>query len=520
MIRHTGCLHYCLRHVCVRRTAIVSATLATHHPALSCFSPFVRDRLQADAAYSAMASSCRLQSTHAGNASRTAATETGPGMIHNKDANSSTLSLEEVWALWNEGNLFSLSVAQMQQFLQSAGIQTAQGANKAALVRRVEEYLHAKESSTSSDTPSLPPQLQRGGGYGPPCENTAVPPETLLDLAQSGFYEGTANMAPKAFQLLTEGTSTDMVVSRVNTSTFPAFPANTECYTLTPTDPNTALRSRFSKVFQWCLLNMCNLQMDGELSVSLGKLLLDSRAMQRGEAVVSTYTMQQRLQLNKLYTWVTAIPESAITTVETFLKDQGFFPVGEERRKETPPPLSYEVIIKRAKDKLHADLDATGRLSALHNEWVDIQTVHHTRPRGPDVRLLLRSRPPISRTVIETYQSFPIIELSNDDVNDVLPPEHGQIIYLSENETRRFERVNDRGIVITVLEIKRQPLIVLRDDEEDPRIEYTISVVIPASAGGRTMDVRAVGLEIFELATSLAAAVETPFAEAYGCTAA
>ncbi|CCW72125.1 unnamed protein product [Phytomonas sp. Hart1] len=509
MIRRTGCFHYCLRHAGVRRTAMGLPTSTAALPGLSAWLGCGgRGGPLSTPSYFAIASSRRLESG-------VSPTESSPVMMRDKDAKPSSLTQEAVWALWNEGNLFSLPVAHMQHFLQTAGITTGPGDTKANLVRRIEEYLHAKESATTTATPSHPP---RGGGYGQPHDPTTLPPETLLDLAQSGFYEGTANMAPKAFQLLTQGTSADMVISRVNTTSFPGFPSNTECYTLTSTDPNSALRARFSKVFQWCLLNMCNLQMDGELSVSLGKLLMDSKAMNRGESIVSAYTMQQRMQLNKMYTWVTATPESAIATVETFLKDQGFFQVGEERRKESTPPLSYEVMIKRAKDKLHVDLDATGRLSALHNEWVDIQTVHHTRPRGPDVRLLLRSRPPISRATIETYQSFPIIDLSNDDVNDVLPSEHGQIIYLSENETRRFERVNERGIVITVLEVKREPLIVLRDEEEDLRIEYTISVVIPASAGGRTMDVRAVGLEVFELASSLAEVIETPFVEAYGCT--
>lgn len=73
-------------------------------------------------------------------------------------------------------------------------------------------------------------------------------------------------------------------------------------------DPQVALRTRMSKVLQWCILNMRNLQMDGELFVSLGKLILDPRAVHGNDEIVSTYTIQQRLQLQQPYTWVASVP--------------------------------------------------------------------------------------------------------------------------------------------------------------------------------------------------------------------
>ncbi|CAJ1024610.1 hypothetical protein, conserved [Leishmania lindenbergi] len=424
---------------------------------------------------------------------------------------------EEVWQLWNEGNLFSLHVAQMRDFLADVGITVDPTAKKAAVVRRMEAYLHDKDSSEQRGGAAAAVGAAKGAGkegeqgYGNWAGAGATQPETLLDLAQAGFYQGTANMVPKAFQLLTTGSCAEAVVSRVNTSTFPGFPANTECYTLSSSDATGALQTRYSKVLQWCLLNMNNLRMDGELTVELGKLLLTPAAMRYGEAVVSVYTLQQRLQLTKPYTWVSTAPESAIPLVDAFLTERGFQPVRKNAR------LTYEGGIKRAKDKLEVVLNDQMKVEGVYGEWVDVQTAFCTSVEKPDCRILLRSRPAVSAQDRETYTRIPVIELADDDVNDVLPPENGQLVYLSENETRHFERLNDKGIAIAVRETKRQPLIVLRDEEEDPRLEYQISVTIPASAGSHTMDVRAVGLEVLTLADEMSTLLKEPFNEAYRC---
>lgn len=414
---------------------------------------------------------------------------------------SGPVSFEQVWQLWNEGNLFSLAVKEMCDYLQSVGVMVDATEKKATVVRRLEEYLHSREASQKGG--STPASPAADGEYGSIAGTTA--PETLLDLSQSGFYEGAANMAPKAFQLLVDGSVVDSVVSRLNTTSFPGFPANTECYTLTSSVSDVSLRSRFSKVLQWCSLNMHNLQMDGELYISLGKLLLDPKTAVGGDDVVSSYTLQQRLQLHQSYTWVSALPTSSVSVAEAFLESEGFALVAKD------PTVTYDGIIKRAKDRVHAELDSQGALVSLQSEWVNLQTVHHTHNEGPDVRLLLRSRPPMNAAQTETYRKLKIVELTDDDVSDALPPEHGQLVYLSENTTRRFERVTEKGVVLAITHINRQPLIVLHDEEEDPRVEMHLSVQIPAAASGRQFDVRGVGLEMFDFAAKFREAVKEPF---------
>ncbi|KPA85668.1 putative guide RNA associated protein GAP2 [Leptomonas pyrrhocoris] len=428
---------------------------------------------------------------------------------------------EQVWSLWNEGNLFSLQLAQMREFLSGVGIATDPAAKKAAVVRRLEEYLQAKDkinaaavgdAAVAAAAAAAGDRGGQGQDYGNWASSGATQPETLLDLAQAGFYQGATTMVPRAFQLLTVGSSAEAVVSRVNTAAFPGFPANTECYTLSASDAEGALQARYSKVLQWCLLNMSNLRMDGELSVEVGKLLLTASAMRHNERVVSAYTLQQRMQLTKPYTWISSVPESAIGAVEKFLAEKGFDLVSKNAR------LTYEGTIKRANDSLEVVLNEHTKVDGVYGAWVDVQTAFCTSLEKPDLLVLLRSRAPVSAQDRDTYSRTQVIELAQDDVSDVLPPEHGQLVYLSENESRHFERLNAKGIAIVVREIKRQPLIVLRDDEEDARVEYRISVDIPASAGSHTMDVRAVGLEVLTLAEELSAAVQAPFNEAYGLT--
>lgn len=422
------------------------------------------------------------------------------------------IQFEQVWQLWNEGNLFSLSIKEMTEFLYSVGVTVDSGERKANLVRRMEEYLQQhdhKKASTGTDgrsnaTSNSSSSSGGGSAYGNYNQGSTAP-ETLLDLSQSGFYEGAANMAPKAFQLLVEGSVLDGVVSRLNTTSFPGFPANTECYTLAHSSSDVGLRARFSKVLQWCALNMHNLQMDGELYLSLGKLLLEPTTVVGGEKIVSAYTLQQRLQLHQSYRWLSALPLSAVPVAESFLENEGFTLVNKS------PGVLYEGIVKRAADRVRVELDDKGVVTALYTPWVNLQTMHHTHKEGPDVRILLRSRPPTSKKDSTTYVGVKVVELSDEDVSDVLPPEHGQLVYLSENITRRFERVTEKGIVITVTHVHRQPLIVLHDEEEDPRQEFHISVQVPAASSNTPFNVRGVGLEMFELVNKFREVMKAPF---------
>jgi hypothetical protein len=417
-------------------------------------------------------------------------------------------SMKRVWGLWNEGNLFSLSVAELQQFLTTEGQQGLLKGDekKALLVRRVEEYLHVKESKAKGrPVPSYDDVDPNVKGH-----RAVVQPETLLDLAQAGFYDGASHMAPKAFQLLVADTAIDLVVSRVNTQGFPGAPANMECYTLAGAEAEVAVKARYSKALQWCLLNMQNLQMDGEICVEFGKLLLSPAVIRKNRKVLSSWTLQQRVQATNPYQWIAHVPPTAAAVVESLLEAESFVSVTKA------PVIGYDITVKRAKDSIAVELNRKGQVLGVFSKWSSVQTSHLVNAQGIDACLQLRSRPPLRRKDVELFSSVPIIKLEKENLSDVLPAEHGQVVYVSENEVRRWEKKTEHGVRFTVTEVKRDPLIVSHDEEEDSRIEYNILVTLSVA---EKLNLSALAGEVYELTNKFAQVLSKPFVDAFGTQA-
>lgn len=436
------------------------------------------------------------------------------------NATTTTPTHEVVWGLWNEGNLFSLTVAQMDAFLHANRVTPDESKKKAMLVRQVEELLQKQENQSkglpppSIAPPSIPNRRVAGHGDWAPVVPVSQP-ETLLDLTQSGFYETPHAMAPKAFQLLVSEVTPDVVVSRVNTTSFPGFPANSECYTLASADAALSVRTRFSKAFQWCTMNMANLRLDAEFQADFGKLLVNENMIKKGRRIVSAYSFQQRIQVQPTPAsqWVSAVSETSIPAMEALLADELFKPVGRKT-------VSYEVQIRRAKDVLAVELNHTAQqVTSIAHTWHHVQTSHlFTAAHTIDTRLLLRTRQPVRRQEVELYSKLPILTLNGDDIAATLPAEHGQVIYASENEVRRWEKTNSQsGARLTIVETRRQPLIVVRDEEEDPRVEYQLIVNIPCLPTEK-IDTRLLSLELFDLAKLFAETLGEDFVKTYGCT--
>lgn len=429
------------------------------------------------------------------------------------------LSHDTVWGLWNEGNLFSMTVAQLDNFLTKSNCVPDPSKKKAMLVRQVEELLQAKDNAAKGVEPLAAAPGSRGGGMdrrGTPAsrEFGAAQPETLLDLTQSGFYDSPTAMAPKAFQLLVTNATADVVVARVNTTAFPGHPANAECYTLNPADATLAVRTRFAKALQWCVLNMSNLRLDGELVVDFGKLLIHANVVKKNRRVVSAYTLQQRMQVqtSPATTWVSAVAESSVPAIEALLAEELFSQVGK-------PQTSYDVHIRRAKDTIEIEMNSKGQVTSVNNQWHAIQTSHIVNADSIDTRVLLRTRQALRRAEVEQYSNCPILKLSAEDINDVLAPEHGQVVYVSENVSRRWEkRQTLSGARISLMEIKRQPLIVVHDEEEDPRLEYRMMVSVPAVPTEK-IDLRLLSLEVFDIAKLFAEAMGDGFVKKFQCEA-
>jgi hypothetical protein len=464
-----------------------------------------------------------MWSTRGASAASAAATS----LLHSSRWNSSTTSSaggssepapshDTVWGLWNEGNLFSLTVAQMDAFLSANRVTPDGSRKKALLVRQLEELLQTKENSSKGLPPpqqAPPPMPSRGHGSWAPPPRPVSEPETLLDLTQSGFYESPHAMAPKAFQLLVAGATPDVVVGRVNTTAFPGFPANSECYTLSTADATLSLRTRFSKAFQWCLMNLSNLRIDAEFQADFGKLLIHQNLIKKGRHVVSAYSFQQRIQTQTAASaseWVSNVSEASVPAMEALLADELFTAVGKKQ-------ISYDAQIRRANDVIAVELNSKGQVIAVNNKWNNVQTSHMLQQNSIDARMMLRTRQPLRRQEVELFTRTPVVKIDNGDVSSVLPAEHGQVVYVSENEVRRWEKRNTQsGARLTVVETRREPLIVVRDEEEDVRLEYQLTVSIPCTPVEK-VDMRLLSLELYDLSKLFSETLSDDFVKSYGC---
>lgn len=419
------------------------------------------------------------------------------------------VNYQQVWALWNEGNLFSLNVTQLHSFLSKQGVKAEQASKKAALVRLTEELLQAADNKSKGIAP--PPTQQSGGAYGKWDQAAPAPaPETLLDLNQAGFFqEGNISMAPKAFQILVQGNSPDLVVSRVNTTSFPGYAANAECFTLTAANADLAVRARYSKALQWCAMNLRNLQAEGEIAIDFGKLVLNRAVVRRHRQIVSAWTLQQRVQVNKPYLWVSTVAQNNTKDIEVFLQSEGFV-----LKTVAKPPVTFDVSIRRANDKINLQLDSKGVPVVVNDPITLIQQSHVIVPNGGlDGRLMVRCRTKLNPQDIATFMRANIIELDGEDIKDVLPAHLGQVVYASENETRFWEKVHpDNGITFTVKETKRMPLILVKEEEEDARTEFLVTLPLPT---GPKTDLNALGNELFAFVRRFSAAGTKAFVEEY-----
>lgn len=416
-----------------------------------------------------------------------------------------TLTIEAVWSLWNEGNLFSMNIAQLHQFLQSQNVSYDENSKKAALIRQVEDLLQARDTQAKGGQPG---GRQEGGQHGQWQNGGQQQQETLMDLKQAGFYESPLAMAPKAFQLLVGGNTADLVVARVNTTSFPGFPSSTECYTLTGAVSDLALRARYSKALQWCVMNVLNLNLPpAEFAVDFGKMVFKPEIIRKQRKIVSGWTLQQRAQLGEPFTWVSTT--SANANLSEFLAKEGF--------KSVPvrgtPPKYFDCHVRRGQrnDIICLEMDESGKAQTGNMPWYALQSAHVLhKTGGQDARLQFRTRIPLSPQELNAVRGMAILKVTEEEVTSALPPERGQVVYTSENEVTMWEKRNDKGIVYTLKQIKRTPLIVLKAEDEDPRIEYVLGTTIPQC------DMNWFANDLYDLSQRLAEALSPSFIAEFG----
>lgn len=329
-----------------------------------------------------------------------------------------------------------------------------------------------------------------------------------MDLKQAGFYDSPLAMAPKAFQLLVGGNTCDLVVARVNTTSFPGFPSSTECYTLTGAVADLALRARYSKALQWCVMNAVNLNLPpGEFSVDFGKMVFKPEVIRKNRKIVSGWTLQQRAQLGEPYTWVSTA--SAEADLGAFLEKEGFKPAAV---KGTPPKY-FDCHVRRGQrnDIICLEMDESGKTQTGAMPWYPLQSAHVLhKTGGQDVRLQLRTRIPLTPQELTAVRSMTILKVTDDEVTSALAPEMGQVVYTAENEVTAWERRNDKGIVYTLRQVKRTPLIVTKAEDEDPRVEYVLSCGVPQ------VDLNWFANDLYDMSQRFAEALSPSFISEFG----
>eukprot|EP00758_Cryptobia_borreli_P011986 Tbor_TRINITY_DN5708_c1_g1::TRINITY_DN5708_c1_g1_i1::g.19959::m.19959 len=405
-------------------------------------------------------------------------------------------SKNHVWGLWNEGNLFSLSVPELTAFLMANDKEVDPKMKKSALVREVEEIM-AKEQptvggnetedtvasitaeSTTYDTAGAD-MLEEADVYGDWGADPGFEARKELDfmeLSPSRMQQHYDPLSPRAFQLLHSEATADLGLASFDPSKLPGQSKNTTSFTATSVVANDSNRIRFRRALKWAATNLWSLNMAGELNIGAGKALYWRSIAKHNRNILPVWTCQQHLYNTHPYSWFAVAHEENVPDAEAMAKKLGM-------TLSQDYTTSYKLLIKRSRDQLDCELNANLQCTLLQMPWDRFLVSHVLRSSMPDLRYLIRARHPIRKRIAEPYMDIPIIRLAKESVQPVLSPELGEVLYCCERIIRKWSMTLGGNITLSLVETKRMPLIVTRDGEEGDRIEYELIVNIPSKMDG------------------------------------
>ncbi|CCW63676.1 unnamed protein product [Phytomonas sp. EM1] len=425
-----------------------------------------------------------------------------------------------IWGLWNEGNLFSLSVPELRYFLtthcQVEGVDPQ--SKKSALVRQVEEILAAEQASniavqqedvqsdgtvvTIADYDKGEEALDEADEYGdwgaePGFEQRRH--ADYVEVAPTKLGPAYDPLVPRSFQLLHSQVSSDVQLHHIDPSKLPGQSKNNAALTVRRVEVDESNRQRFRKVFEWCLANIWNMNVSGELNIGAGKVLYYRQVAKQNRNVLPIWTLQRHLYTHHPYVWFAVASESNTAAMEALATTLGL-----ELAQDTT--CSYKTIIRRNGELLDAELNAQLQCVKFNRPWDRLLVTHYVRGRMPDLRLLVRVRHPIRRRVVETYLETDILRATRDTVHSVLSPELGDVVYCCERQIRKWERRTRCGVLLQLVETRRTPLIITRVGDEGMRLEYEWVVQLPQRA--EKVDVAALSDELWDYGNTMARALE------------
>lgn len=406
-----------------------------------------------------------------------------------------------VWSLWNEGNLFSLSIQELSVFLtQHCNAEVDPKAKKSALVRQVEEILTSEQGNLTvpqEDTLGSAAAVtitdnDRGtdffddsdvyGDWGAEPNFEDRRDIDFMDLSPSKMGQHFDALSPRAFQLLHESVTPDLGLASLNPSKLPGQKKNTTAYTPVPVAAHEANKIRFRRGLQWCMLNLWNMNMPGELNIGAGKVLYWRDVAKHNRNVLPLWTLQSHLYNAHPYNWFAVAPQNATQTAEGFAQTMGMV-LSQEAT------TSYKVTIRKGLELMDCELNSLLRCTLMNRPWDRFLVSHFLRNKAPDLRFLVRARHAVKKRMADLYLDADILRSTRDSVQSVLSPELGDVAYCSERVIRKWsvpisEKAPDgssrpTGLNLQLVETKRTPLIVTRPGDEGSRMEYELIVALP-----------------------------------------
>lgn len=434
-------------------------------------------------------------------------------------ADYSHITHDLVWSLWNEGNLFSLSAPELLVFLRQQTQQSGSTfvvdphAKKSTLVRQVEELLSAEQASitvpqdasgvvTVSDYDRVEETLDEADEYGDWGAEPGFEARRHVDYMEftpMRMGERYDPIIPRSFQLLHSDISADVGLSPINPSKLPGQSRIQKAFAVSKVDVNAANQQHFRRAFEWCLANLWNTNMYGELNIGAGRVLYYRNIAKQNRNTLPMWTLQKHLYAHHPYVWFAIASASQAEVMEKLAERIGMKLVQE-------PTTSYKVTIKRMGELLDAELNAQLQCIKINRPWDRFLVSHYVRSQMPDLRYLVRARHPIKKRVADAYLEADILRSTRDSVQSVISPELGDVSYCCERVIRKWAMQTQVGVTLQLVETRRTPLIITKAGDEGERLEYEWIVALPQKA--ERIDVAALSAELWDYGNLLATELE------------
>eukprot|EP00759_Apiculatamorpha_spiralis_P039038 PhF_6_TR37912/c0_g1_i2/m.56646 len=163
-------------------------------------------------------------------------------------------NVDLVWDLWSEGNLFSLQATELQSFLRAQGLHVDPIWKKPVLVKQVEDFISKQQDQGRVLSRELgkkkdPHAIAPAELYGELAVDAAFEgtEQAFVDVQQTGLYSSDqlGPVIPRAFQIMHETISPDVLMVRTNNPAFPGPNAQCKTFTMVPPKPASSNKARF-----------------------------------------------------------------------------------------------------------------------------------------------------------------------------------------------------------------------------------------------------------------------------------